>query len=170
MVLIRRAVFMSVGESVKRVDAFDKVTGRARYTDDLCVKNALVAKILHSGFANGLVKSVDVKEAESLPGVVKVITCFDVPDIAFPTAGHPWSTDPSHQDVADRHLLTKRVRYYGDDIAAVIAVDEIVHQRHGILLGIPQQLCYHPALQLYELRLTPLRGRAFLEYALNVIA
>ena len=116
---------MSVGESVKRVDAFDKVTGRARYTDDLCVKNALVAKILHSGFANGLVKSVDVKEAESLPGVVKVITCFDVPDIAFPTAGHPWSTDPSHQDVADRHLLTKRVRYYGDDIAAVIAVDEL---------------------------------------------
>ena len=32
-------------------------------------------------------------------GVVKVLTCFDVPDREFPPAGHPWSTDPGHQDV-----------------------------------------------------------------------
>jgi xanthine dehydrogenase molybdenum-binding subunit len=68
---------------------------------------------------------MDTSEAEKMPGVVKVITCFDVPDFPFPTAGHPWSTDPKHWDPMDRRLLNRRVRLYGDDIAAVIAEDEI---------------------------------------------
>jgi xanthine dehydrogenase molybdenum-binding subunit len=67
---------------------------------------------------------MDISEAMKVPGVVKIITCFDVPDIEFPTAGHPWCMDQSHQDVADRKLLNTRVRLYGDDIAAVIAEDE----------------------------------------------
>lgn len=116
---------MIIGKSVTRVDAFDKVTGRTKYTDDLCEKNALICKIYHSTIANGVVKSIDTSEAEKIPGVVKVVTCFDVPKYYFPTAGHPWSTDPSHQDVADRLLLTDRVRFYGDDVAAVIAENEV---------------------------------------------
>ena len=116
---------MIIGKSVTRVDAFDKATGRSKYTDDLCERNALVAKIYHSSIANGIVKSIDTSEAEKVPGVVKVVTCFDVPKNYFPTAGHPWSTDPSHQDVADRLLLTDRVRFYGDEVAAVIAENEI---------------------------------------------
>ena len=63
-----------VGKSVKRVDAFEKVTGRAKYTDDLCGKEAYVAKILHSTVAHGIVKSIDTKEAEKIPGVVKIVT------------------------------------------------------------------------------------------------
>ncbi len=116
---------MIIGKSVTRVDAFDKATGRSKYTDDLCERNALVAKIYHSSIANGIVKSIDTSEAEKIPGVVKVVTCFDVPKNYFPTAGHPWSTDTSHQDVADRLLLTDRVRFYGDEVAAVIAENEI---------------------------------------------
>lgn len=116
---------MISGTSIKRVDAFDKVTGRAKYTDDLASKSALIAKVLHSSIAHGIVKSIDTGEAEAIDGVVKVLTCFDVPNFRFPTAGHPWSTDPGHQDVADRLLLTKRVRFYGDDVAAVIAENEI---------------------------------------------
>lgn len=113
------------GKSYRRVDAFEKVTGRAKYTDDLCDRNAYVAKILHSTIAHGYVKSIDTSEAEKIPGVVKVITCFDVPKNYFPTAGHPWSTEPAHQDVADRLLLTDHVRFYGDDVAAVVAEDEV---------------------------------------------
>jgi len=116
---------MIVGKSVPRVDAFDKVIGRTKYTDDLCEKNAYIAKILHSTIANGVVKSIDISEAEKIPGVIKIVTCFDVPKFYFPTAGHPWSTDPHHQDVADRLLLTDRVRFYGDDVAAVIAENEV---------------------------------------------
>ena len=116
---------MEVGKSVRRVDAFDKATGRAKYCDDLCDRSALVARVLHSTIANGVVKSIDTSAAEQIEGVVKVVTCFDVPQIKFPTAGHPWSTDPHHQDVADRLLLTSRVRFYGDDIAAVVAENEV---------------------------------------------
>ncbi len=114
---------MSIGENVKRIDAFDKVTGRAQYTDDFKLSNALIAKVMHSTIGSGLVKSMDISEAMKLEGVIKIITCFDVPNITFPTAGHPYSLDPSHQDVADRKLLNERVRYYGDDIAAVVAKD-----------------------------------------------
>ena len=116
---------MSTGKSVARVDAFDKVTGRAKYTDDLCDSGALVARVLHATIANGRVLRIDTSAAERIEGVVKIVTCFDVPDIRFPTAGHPWSTDPHHQDVADRKLLTDRVRFYGDDVAAVIAENEV---------------------------------------------
>lgn len=120
---------MSIGKSVKRVDAFDKVTGRARYTDDFKLSHAFVAKILHSSIANGLVRSMDITEALKVQGVVKIVTCFDVPDITYPTAGHPWAVDPSHRDISDRKLLNKRVRYYGDDIAAVIAKDTVAASR-----------------------------------------
>ncbi len=116
---------MSIGKSEIRVDAFDKACGRAKYTDDLCDKGALVAKILHSTIAHGTVKSIDTSEADKIDGVVKIVTCFDVPKYYFPTAGHPWSTDPHHQDVADRLLLTDHVKFYGDDVAAVIAENEV---------------------------------------------
>ena len=117
---------MGIGKSINRVDAYEKVTGRAKYTGDFEEGKMLIAKVLHSTIANGWVKSIDVSQAEKLPGVIKVVTCFDVPDIQFPTPGHPWSTDPSHQDVSDRKLLNQRVRLYGDDIAAVVAEDEII--------------------------------------------
>lgn len=115
----------NVGKSVTRVDAFDKVTGRAKYTDDMCDKNALLIRVVRSTIAHGYVRSVDIEEASKIPGVVRIFTCFDVPDIKFPTAGHPWSTDPHHQDTADRRLLNRHVRYYGDDVAVVVAENEI---------------------------------------------
>lgn len=60
--------FMEVGRSIPRVDAADKVTGRAKYTDDLCPRPVLEAKILHSTIANGWVKSMDISAAQALPG------------------------------------------------------------------------------------------------------
>ena len=118
-----------VGLSMKRVDAYDKATGRTLYGGDRVPQNALVAKIVHSTIAHGMVKHIDTTEAERIPGVVKIVTCFDVPDIQFPTAGHPWSLDPSHRDPADRKLLNAHVRYYGDDVAVVIAEDEVAAVR-----------------------------------------
>lgn len=116
---------MYVGKKIKRVDAFDKVTGRAKFTEDLVPKDAYTAKIYHSTIAHGKVLSIDTKEAMKVPGVVKIVTCFDVPKIQFPTAGHPWSTEKDHQDVADRLLLNEHVRYYGDDVAVVIGRDDV---------------------------------------------
>ena len=141
-----------VGRSVKRVDAFEKVTGRAKYTDDLCDKNAYVAKVLHSTIAHGYVKSIDTSEAEKIPGVVKIVTCFDVPKNYYPTAGHPWSTEEAHQDVADRLLLVEHVRFYGDDVAAVIAENEVAAAQAVRAIGVeyeelPFVLDVHKAME-----------------------
>ena len=127
---------MEVGKSVPRVDAFDKATGRAKYTDDLCDRNALITRVVRSTIAHGYVKSVDISEAEKVPGVVRIFTCFDVPDIKFPTAGHPWSVEPAHQDIADRRLLNRHVRYYGDDVAAVVAEDEVAAAQAARLIHV----------------------------------
>jgi xanthine dehydrogenase molybdenum-binding subunit len=120
---------MTVGKKIIRVDALDKALGRAKFTEDLIPKGALYAKVLHSTIANGLVKSIDTAEAEKLRGVEKVVTCFDVPDIQFATAGHPWTLEEERRDVADRKLLNKRVRHYGDCIAAVVAKDELTAEK-----------------------------------------
>ena len=127
---------MQVGKSVPRVDAFDKATGRAKYTDDLCDRNALITRVVRSTIAHGYVTSVDISEAEKVPGVVRIFTCFDVPDIKFPTAGHPWSVEPAHQDIADRRLLNRHVRYYGDDVAAVVAEDEVAAAQAARLIHV----------------------------------
>ncbi len=115
----------NVGKSVTRVDAYDKATGRAKYTDDLCDRKALVVRVVRSTVAHGIVQHVDTSAAEQIPGVVRIFTCFDVPDIPYPTAGHPWSVEPAHQDIADRYLLNRHVRYYGDDVVAVVAENEV---------------------------------------------
>lgn len=117
------------GKSIPRVDAYEKVTGRAKFTDDIAPAGCLVAKILHSTIGNGIVTSIDTSAAEALEGVVKVVTFKDVPDHCYPTPGHPWSVELAHQDVADRNILTGRIRYYGDDIAAVVAEDEVTAAR-----------------------------------------
>ena len=111
---------MAVGDSIKRVDAYEKVTGKAKYTADLEPKNLLIAKVVRSTIANGVVKSFDLSEALKVPGVVKIVTCFDAPDIQFPTPGHPWSVEEAHQDISDRRLLTTRVRTYGDDMQQLL--------------------------------------------------
>ena len=73
----------TVGVSEKRVDAAEKATGRAKYTADLIDRNALVAKVFRSTVANGKVLSVDTSEAEKVPGVIKIITAFNCPDIYY---------------------------------------------------------------------------------------
>lgn len=136
---------MGVGNSMVRVDAIEKVTGGAKYTADLEPKGLLVAKVVRSTIANGVVKSFDLEAALAVPGVVKIVTCFDVPDIQFPTPGHPWSVETAHQDIADRKLLNTRVRVYGDDIAAVIAEDEIAANRAARLVKVEYEE-YDPML------------------------
>lgn len=159
---------MEVGKRLPRVDAFDKATGRAKYCDDLCDQSALIAKVLHATVANGVVKSIDTSQAEAMPGVVKIVTCFDVPPYKFPTAGHPWSTDPHHQDVADRLLLTSRVRFYGDDVAAVVAEDEITAVR--ALRAIRVEYEEYPFVLDVQEAMRPDAPQLHAEYPGNVLA
>ncbi|MDR3673371.1 MAG: xanthine dehydrogenase molybdenum-binding subunit XdhA [Holophaga sp.] len=118
-----------VGKSVQRLDAIAKVTGRARYSEDFFERGMLVGKVLRSPHAHARVKRMDVSRARALPGVEAVITASDLPAIKFGTAGHPWSLDPAHRDVADRLILTDKARFVGDAIAAVVAVDLLTAER-----------------------------------------
>ena len=124
-----RMNYKEVGRSTNRFDAAAKVTGKAKYASDFQMKNMLVSGIFRSTIAHGQVTHIDVAAARALPGVEAVVTFEDVPAHPFPTAGHPWSSEKSHQDIADRNLLTGHVRYYGDEIAAVVARDEITLKR-----------------------------------------
>ena len=68
---------------------------------------------------------------------------------AFPTPGHPWSVETAHQDIADRKLLNTRVRVYGDDIAAVIAEDDIAAARAARLVKVEYEE-YAPLLTVED--------------------
>ncbi|GAB6145013.1 xanthine dehydrogenase subunit XdhA [Desulfocicer niacini] len=117
---------MAVGKSVNRVDAMAKVTGRARYTEDFYHPDMLVAKYFRSSIAHGRVTAINAKKAENLDGVHAVFTYKDVPENKFPTAGHPLALTEDHKDAADRLLLTRDVRFMGDEIAIVVAENELV--------------------------------------------
>ncbi len=117
---------MAVGQSHIRKDVRAKVTGKTRYTDDFSMPGMLQAKYVRSPIAHGLVKSIDTTAALAIPGVEAVFTHKDVPEILFATAGHPFSLDPDHQDVADRLLLTDHVRYHGDEVAIVVARHHLI--------------------------------------------
>ena len=73
-----------IGKSVPRVDAYEKVTGRAKFTDDLILNKCLVARVYHAKIGNGVVKSIDTSEAEALDGVVIIV----IPPQDIPG---PWS-------------------------------------------------------------------------------
>jgi 4-hydroxybenzoyl-CoA reductase subunit alpha len=109
-----------VGHAVTRYDAPDKVTGRARYTADIHLPDMLHGKILGSRVAHGIIRRLDVSRARALPGVVAVITGADVPDTWY-------GVSPARED--EQILAKDRVRYVGDEIAAVAAVDEETAER-----------------------------------------
>lgn len=159
---------MEIGRSRHRVDAWSKVTGEAKYTADLFPDNCLTAKVIRSTIANGRVLSMDTREASKVPGVVKIITCFDVPDRQFPTPGHPWSVEKSHQDIADRKLLNERVRVYGDDIGVVIAENEIAAARAARLVKVAYET-YEPLLSV-EAAMAPEASQIHEEKPGNVVA
>ncbi len=107
--------YATVGKSLPRVDAADKVTGRALYTADLSFQNMLYGKILTSPVAHALIKSIDTSKAEAMEGVKLVLTAKDVPGITY-------GVNPPRYD---EHILAReKVRHIGDEVAAVIAVDE----------------------------------------------
>ncbi len=113
-------IFKIIGKSLPRYDARDKATGRAKYTGDISLHRMLHGKILHSPIAHGRIKRIDTSKAEDLPGVKAVITGKDVPD-------RQYGVSPPRYD---EFVLAKEiVRYVGDEVAAVAAVDEETAQR-----------------------------------------
>ncbi len=107
-----------VGRSVPRVDGPEKVTGKSVYTVDVKLPGMLTAKILRSPLAHARILNIDVSRAQALPGVKAVITGRDAWGIR-----HGFVETPRYP--ADHYVLANdRVRFIGEEIAAVAAVDE----------------------------------------------
>ena len=103
-----------IGTPIRKIEGLDKSTGRAIYTDDIVLPGMLHGKILRSPYPHARIVSIDVSEAKKLEGVHAVMTGEDIP----PKYGIiPWTAD-------EYPLCTDRVRYIGDGVAAVAAVDE----------------------------------------------
>lgn len=109
--------FSVIGKQVPRVDARAKVTGAATYVADIDRPDMLHAKLLHSPYAHANIKSINVEKALSLPGVATVLTYKDVPQIYYTSCGHPHPSDTPE----DTLILSQRLRYRGDVVAAVAA-------------------------------------------------
>ena len=109
-----------VGQSLPKIDALPIATGRPVYTEDMAPPQALVVKVLHSPHAFARLRQIDVSLALKVPGVECVLTYKDVPQERFTLAGQSYP-EPSPYD---RRILDEYVRYVGDAVAIVAAVDE----------------------------------------------
>jgi len=103
-----------VGKSSVRVDGKVKISGAAQFIDDLDFgPNLLYAEVVESKFAHAIINSIDISEAEKIPGVVKIVTGKDFP-FRFGLYMH------------DRYIFAQdRVRFVGEQVAAVIARDAV---------------------------------------------
>jgi 4-hydroxybenzoyl-CoA reductase subunit alpha len=105
-----------IGKPFRKVDARAKCTGQTKFADDIVLPRMLFCKILRSHVPHGLIKSIDTSKAAALPGVVAIITGNDLP-ISYGIL-------PVSQD--EHALCIDRVRFIGDPVAAVAAIDEDV--------------------------------------------
>jgi 4-hydroxybenzoyl-CoA reductase subunit alpha len=104
----------TIGTSVPKIDSYAKVTGAARYADDLKLPRMAYGRILRSPHPHALITRLDASRARALPGVLDVITGADVP--------HKYGIMPTTQD--EYPFALEKVRYVGEPVAAVCAVDE----------------------------------------------
>ncbi len=103
-----------VGKPFRKVDARAKCTGQTKFADDIALPRMLYAKLLRSHEPHAVIKSIDTSKARALPGVLAVITGEDLPT--------PYGILPVSQD--EHALCIERVRFVGDPVAAVAAIDE----------------------------------------------
>jgi 4-hydroxybenzoyl-CoA reductase alpha subunit len=107
-----------IGTRVHRVDGVEKVTGAAKYTFDMVLPNMLYGKVLRSPHPHAKILSIDTSKAEKLIGVKAVITGKD-------TVGKKQGIWRRFPELCDEEILCReKVRYIGDAVAAIAAIDE----------------------------------------------
>ena len=112
-IVLSNKSFNTVGSRPIRPDGSDKVTGIARYGADVFPSNYIHGKILRSPHAHAKIKSINLKQAEKLPGVIAVVTNKDFPD----------SVDISDKYLRNNSLAKDKVLYVGHAIAGVAAIN-----------------------------------------------
>ena len=106
--------FFCVGHSVPKIDALDKVLGRAVYSEDISFPDMLYGRVLRAGIPHAVIEEIDVREAKALAGVACVLTAKDIPGVN--------RYGIAYQDQVA--LAQDKVRYIGDPVALVAAETE----------------------------------------------
>ncbi len=107
--MARKAELGVVGKSQPRLDGFDKLSGRSEFTDDVHLSGLLQGRTVRSEQAHARIVNIDTSRAERVPGVKSIVTHHDCPDLSI----------GQYQPLFD-----KTVRFIGQEIAAVAALDE----------------------------------------------
>lgn len=140
-----------IGKRIPRVDARAKVTGEAKYAADFSLPGTLWCKILRSPYPHARILKIDTSKAEKLPGVRGVLTGKDF-------GGWTWGWAPNTRDEAP--LEPHTVRYLGEAVAAVCAIDEEIAEEATELIKVdyeelpgvfdPEEAMKEGAPQLYD--------------------
>ncbi len=139
-----------IGTPRPKVDAYSKVTGRALYADDIMLPRMVYGRLLRSPHAHARIVAIDTSKALALPGVLAVLTGEDLPQ--------KFGILPSSQD--EYALAIDKVRYVGDPVAAVAALDpdildtamkliEVEYEVLPALMSIDEALA-HPEVKINE--------------------
>lgn len=140
-----------VGKRVPRIDSVPKVKGDTKYSADLSLPGMLYAKVLRSPYPHARILNIDISRAERLPGVRAIITGKD----ALP---YKWGVFAYTRDM--QFLPTDKARFFGQEVAAVAAIDEAIAQEAVDLIKVeweplpyvldPEEALLEGAPQLHE--------------------
>lgn len=125
-----------------RGDAVDKVTGRARYASDIKLPGQLIGKVLRSPHARANIRSIDISEAEALPGVKAVVTRDDFPDMEVEHAASG-ELMVNFRDVTRNMMARENVLYDGHPVAAVAATSEAIAREAMKLIKVDYEVLPH---------------------------
>ena len=103
-----------IGKALRKIDARPKVTGQTRFADDLVFPRMLHCKLLRSTRPFARIRRIDLERARALPGVVEFLVGDELPET--------FGILPVSQD--EHALCVEKVRYVGDPVAAIAALDE----------------------------------------------
>ena len=136
---MRKKNFSVIGKPLPKVDAMAKCVGETRYADDLSLPRTIYAKLLRSPHPHARLRSISTERAASLDGVYAVITGKDLPE--------KFGIMPSTQD--EETLVTEKVRYVGDPVAAVAASSETIAEKALELIDVEYEIL-KPVLSIEE--------------------
>ena len=115
-----------IGKPERRVDAWGKVTGRAKFAADYNVGHQLVGKVLRSGHPHAKIVHIDISKAKSVPGVEAILTASDIP------GSKQFGIVIKNQAI----LAEDRVRYLGDGVALVAATSREIAEQAVSLISV----------------------------------
>jgi CO/xanthine dehydrogenase Mo-binding subunit len=133
----------TVGRATRRIDAVERVTGKATYTRDVRLPGMLYARVLRSPHPHARVKSIDTSRAAALPGVKAVITHDTAPvwwGAGSIAGGAQYSDDVKKITTQRRYIFNNPVRFVGDAVAAVAAIDRHVAEEALDLIAVDYEV------------------------------